>query len=272
MTELFSSTRFFTPPSLLGMWLVLLVAVSACSPPEVEKPTSVLRPNIVTTIKAYGEYFSSEIIKIDGSAVIWESSWGGQVVVRQKLFQNIFPISINDEEASVYNEFDGAKLEELFPLKLGNEIVFEGLQYNSNTEGAVPFWAIVSVDGVKTIDVEGESYETLVINIVIETEAANTRNTSITTIWHANRIGVNLRSKHQNIIGGNPNQVIKFEVVNIDFPDQLREEGKNVGTTRINYMKPSSNCAASDIFDGSQGGSQTSLTMALCTPSTPSAT
>jgi hypothetical protein len=232
---MFSFTTIFSRRLFVSKFLLLAIMLSSCSAPVVETPTTVLRPNIVTTVKSFGEYFHSEIVDIDGPIVVWESSWDGQVVVLEKMFQNIFPVSINEGRSSFYNEFDKSQLEPLFPLKIGNQVIFEGVQYHSKNHAGAMFWAAISVTGSDTIKIDREIYEVLVINIVTQTVVENAIQINRVTLWHASDLGINLRTKYQNKLGDDISQPVKFEVVKIEFPEGLRGQRNNVGTTRINH-------------------------------------
>lgn len=215
--------------------LVVVLLISGCTEAKVEKPVSVLRPNTVTTVKANGEYFTSQINKIDNQIVMWTSRWEDQIVARQKMFQNIFPVAVSQEGSSYYNEFEKDQLEPLFPLTIGKEVAFDGVQYHSKNEEGVPFWAIISVVGSGAIVVKDQKHDVVIINIIMETEVEGVVNRDITTLWHAKELGLNLRVK-QKRLGGASSSAVKFEVVDIYFPDRSPEDIKNVGTTRINYQ------------------------------------
>ncbi len=215
--------------------LVGLLVLSSCSPSEVEKPTSVLRENTITTVKAFGESFRSEIVKIDGQVVVWENRWGKHVLTLQKRFQNIFPIWTSEGESSVYNDFDKTQLDALFPLAVGKEVVFEGLQYRLEADEGAMFWAAISVVGTDTRKVQGEVYDVLIIDIITETIIENTISRRTTTLWHATELGLNLKTKYSHQLGVNAMPTVKFEVVKISFPDGYRDEERGVGTIRVHY-------------------------------------
>lgn len=207
--------------------------LASCTEPELEKPTLVLQEGMVSTVKAFGEYFSSEVVEIDEQVVAWESSWEGQVVLKQKLYQNIFPIAVTSDTSTLYYRFDHKNLEPLFPLRVGASVKFNGTHYHSKNQSGVPFWAVISVKSKGIFKFEGKPYETFLIKIVTDTKIDNGKIRNLTTLWHAKDLGVNLKVKQQTL-GEGVDKPTTFETVKVEFPDQ-QETIRGVGTTRINF-------------------------------------
>lgn len=223
--------KIFLHRILKNIALALLsLALVSCAPEDVETPVSKLRIGTVQTVKSYGEYFKSEIINIDDNIVVWENRWDEHFASKHKVYQNIFSVWELRGETSYFYSFGHSELDALFPLKVGNEVMFEGMLQRGGYSAGLPFWAKIEVEKNSQIVLEGTKYDVLVINITIEYQTAEGPSRSKTTLWHAVDIGINLKTKYHF-----DGRSYTANVVKLRLPDGRRDDGGNVGTTLINH-------------------------------------
>ena len=232
MSEPETRNLVVTQPKLVGVIMSIMMLFS-CAPEKTPTPASILTEGTIKTVKAYGEYFKSEIIKIENGLIVWENRWDEQIISKQKTYQNIFTVWGVEGEGSYYYEFDHSLMDTLFPLTVGTEIVFEGLRHSRDV--SAPFWAMVSVENRETTSFQDKDYDVVVINITIEYQTDEGPKRSVRALWHAVDLGINVKTKYQF-----EGHKFTTSVVKLELPDNMRDERSNVGTTLIEY-KPNNN-------------------------------
>ena len=226
----YTHTQFKLFIAVLSLGLVL-----SCSPEKTDTPSSILQLGTIKTVKAYGEYFSSEIIKIEDGLVVWESRWDERLVSKQKKYQNIFNVWGREGDSSYFNKFDHGVIDALFPLTVGSEIVFEGLRFSGDMDVGQPFWAKIAVEDTSEYILNNETYGVFIINITVEHQTTAGPKRTTRTLWHASELGINVKTKY--LFEGHK---YTTRVVKLELPDSMRDERNNVGTTLINF-KPENN-------------------------------
>ncbi len=88
-----------------------------------------------------GYQFEEVLIEVDGNMSLWETKWKTQTISKPKLYWGIYPIETQEAKNNFLNEIDSNKIDEMFPLAIGNETSFSGNNSQIGVQNSkVPIW------------------------------------------------------------------------------------------------------------------------------------
>lgn len=209
----------------------MIFATVACSPPTGETAFPVTPPGITAVIRLQSQDFEWEVTNISSDVITTETYWNGEPIIRRKLYRGFYPIFRTENGSSFEENFDYKLIDQLFPLKIGNDVSFEGklnaLEDNYQIDSLVHIQ--VTDKGVQ--EVGDKSYPVFVIEITSRYTAGGESELTHDTIYYTPEIGLVLKS----VMKGSGAQSY-MRVRSIDIPDDAKAKKRNrnrAGTVMI---------------------------------------
>ena len=212
--------------------ILFLILVAGCDSTEEADYTFPFEPGLEIKVKAFGQYYYSEVVKAEGGYVTWKLRWNERVVSLRKVYKGLITVYESELERSFINEFESASIDELFPLKIGKEISFKGYRVSKEDGTETPFWVHMVVQKEDVIKVRDQEYRTFVIEITTEYEKPNEIVTVTRILWYAPELGFSLKSDYRS-----QDEHFQMHVLSIIRPEEEGPEGarrrRTLGTVRI---------------------------------------
>ncbi|MEX0297625.1 MAG: hypothetical protein AB3N28_01045, partial [Kordiimonas sp.] len=103
-----------------------LLTAAACSP-GANAPSEANLIGTKAVIKAHGNDLLLEVKNVAANTIISEiTDWNGQFVSRRHYYRGMYPIAGTEGSTQWELDFDVAKIDNLFPLTVGNTTSFSG--------------------------------------------------------------------------------------------------------------------------------------------------
>lgn len=211
--------------------LLLTFLVVGCSPPASEDTFPTTPPGITALIRQQSQDFDWEVTDISNNIITTETYWNSERVIRRKLYRGLYPIYGMEFGKSFEVDFNYKVLDQLFPLKVGNEVAFEGsMTLIEDNYQATTLVHMQVVD--KAVQLIGEtSYPVFVIEITSRFSSGEVSDIIQNTIHYSFDLGLILRS----ITKGSGAQSY-WRIRSIDIPDNAKPKERRrspAGTVRI---------------------------------------
>lgn len=212
--------------------ILILILVAGCDSTEEADYTFPFEPGLEIKVKAFGQYYYSEVVKAEGGYVTWKLRWNERVVSLRKVYKGLITVYESELERSFVNEFETASIDELFPLKVGKETSFKGYRVSKEDGTEIPFWVHMVVREEDVIKVRDQEHRTFIIEITTEYEKPDEIVTVTRTLWYAPELGFSLKSDYRS-----QDEHFQMHVLSIIRPEEEGPEGarrrRTLGTVRI---------------------------------------
>lgn len=178
----------------LSGWLV-----ASCEPVDTSVGEYPLEAGLRTTIKAFGNHYESEAVDVHDGYSSWKVRWGEHVVATYKIYKGIFPIFSREagNEEFYHHEADMAAIDELFPLRVGNETSLEGTYQDNKSDGTGRLWSHILVREESEIMVEDRRLPVFLIDITIEKDFGGNSVREERTLWYSPELGFSLKTEYR---------------------------------------------------------------------------
>lgn len=212
--------------------ILMLILIGGCDPAEEADYTFPFEPGLELKVKAFGQYYYSEVVKAEGAYVTWKLRWNERVVSLRKVYKGLITVYESELERSFVNEFESAAIDKLFPLKIGKETSFKGYRISKEDGTEIPFWVHMVVQEEALVKVRDQEHRTFVIEITTEYEKLNEIVTVTRTLWYAPELGFSLKSDYRS-----QDEHFQMHVLSIITREEEDLEGtrrrRTLGTVRI---------------------------------------
>ena len=174
--------------------LLVTLALVACSPPPADDRFPTTPGGITALIRQQSQDFDWEVTDITNNIITTETFWNSERVIRRKYYRGLYPVYGMDFGKSFEMEFDYKLLDQLFPLKIGNTVTFEGvmLLLEDNYQAQALVQLEVTDTAVQQID--EVAYPVYVIEVTSRFSAGNESDVTRTTLSYSFDLGLVLKS------------------------------------------------------------------------------
>ena len=211
--------------------LVVLLTVTACSPPTGNDrfPTTPL--GITAIISQQSQEFDWEVTDITNDIITTATYWKRERVIHRKLYRGLYPVYGMEFGKSFEVDFDYKILDQLFPLKIGGEVSFEGtmnlLEDNYHAQTLVHMQVMDT--GIQQIG--DTSYPVYIINITTRFSSGNVSDVTHNTLYYSNDLGLILKSVTK---GSGAQSYWRIRSIDIPIDSKPKKRRRNpAGTVRI---------------------------------------
>ncbi|NVJ70635.1 MAG: hypothetical protein HWE08_09800 [Alphaproteobacteria bacterium] len=171
------------PMKLRFIMLLLIPMLVACDPIS-QVPSS--PPAVVGTravIQRHRQEIYAEITAVTGKLVTTEMYLQGESIAEFSAYRGLYPVSGREPHYQYEADFDEAVLEQLFPLKTGNEVSFSGNLKRLDRGTSYDFWSHVAVVGEKTLSLSSGPRKVFVVDIITETSSGDRSKRRTQTVY-----------------------------------------------------------------------------------------
>lgn len=176
------------------LFLLMVLAVAACSPPAEKDRFPTTPPGITAIISQQSQDFDWEVTDITNDIITTATYWNRERVIHRKLYRGLYPIYGMEFGKSFEVDFDYKILDELFPLKVGNEVTFEGTMnlLEDNYQAQTIVNMKVASTGIKQIG--AATYPVYRIDITAQFSSGSVSDINYNTIYYSADLGLILKS------------------------------------------------------------------------------
>lgn len=213
------------------IFLILLsaLAVASCAPAAPPIDENPLQVGLRTTVKAFGRHYETEVTEVHGGYSVWKMRWEEQLFTAYKVYRGIFPVFGRSEDFYYHNEVDVGAIDQLFPLKVGNEVSLEGLFQNSETDGDGQLWAHIVVQGKSEINLQDSKIPVFLIDVSIERKGGKKADYwESRRLWYSPELGFSLKTEYQQ-----GEERFTVRVLSVESPGDGDPAPRNLGTVMI---------------------------------------
>lgn len=176
------------------LFLLMVLAVAACSPPTEEARFPTTPPGITAIISQQSKDFDWEVTDITNDIITTATYWNNQRVIHRKLYRGLYPIYGMEFGKSVEVDFDYKILDELFPLKVGNEVTFEGTMnlLEDNYQAQTIVNMKVANTGIQQVG--DTAYPIYRIDVITQFSSGDVSDITHNTLYYSVDLGLVLKS------------------------------------------------------------------------------
>ena len=211
--------------------LLVILAVAACSPPTQESKFPTTPQGITAVISQQSQDFDWEVTDVANNIITASTFWNGERVIHRKLYRGLYPIYGMEFGKSFEVDFDYELLDQIFPLKPGNDVTFEGtlnlLEGNYQASTIVH----IQVKDTGTLEIDGVSYPVHIIKISTQFSYGDVSDITHNTLYYSSELGLTLKSVTK--AAGSPSY---WRIKSIDVPKDAkpkRRRNNRAGTVMI---------------------------------------
>jgi len=209
----------------------VILAVAACSPPTQESKFPTTPQGITAVISQQSQDFDWEVTDVANNIITASTFWNGERVIHRKLYRGLYPIYGMEFGKSFEVDFDYELLDQIFPLKPGNDVTFEGtlnlLEGNYQASTIVH----IQVKDTGTLEIDGVSYPVHIIKISTQFSYGDVSDITHNTLYYSSELGLTLKSVTK--AAGSPSY---WRIKSIDVPKDAkpkRRRNNRAGTVMI---------------------------------------
>lgn len=176
------------------LFLLMALTVAACSPPTEEGGFPTTPPGITAIISQQSQDFDWEVTDITNAIITTATYWNGARVIHRKLYRGLYPIYGMEFGKSFEVDFDYKLLDNLFPLKIGNAVTFEGTMnlLEDNYQAHTIVNMRVATTGIQQIG--DTTYPVYRIDVTTQFSSGNVSDITQTTLYYSVDLGLVLKS------------------------------------------------------------------------------
>ncbi len=202
----------FNKTKLMSVYVCAFLA--SCG--EVPKPSHVMAEvGTNAIIKRHGQELILDVTDVTGNILSTEISWNGELVASRQYYRGLYPMSGIEYGYQFEMDFDETALEQLFPLKVGKEVSFNGNLKIIDNGTALDAWVHLQVVAEKSMKITSGTYTVFVVEVISEFSKDDRSERKSNIIYYAPDLGMILKFvNHQN------GQQSFWRVVSIDSPDK----------------------------------------------------
>lgn len=209
------------------------LVLAGCDGPPVNTGIAQVKPGTTLYFKAMGRHFKMHATRVHGDFSIWDTYWKDHRVSTHKLYRGFLSVSGDDDEQPFYNELDYSRIEDLFPLTPGRELVLEGTHHSQGTHESYPMRVYLAVGGQETLQVRDTVYDVIRIDIIQELDRPQGVLERRKSVWMSPVLGVPLRTVYENGAEYIDIRVLSINAPHGQDPDSATNPARALGTILI---------------------------------------
>lgn len=213
------------------LYLVLVFAVVACSPPTEEATFPDTPPGITAVIRLQSQDFEWEITENINDTLTTETYWNGEPIIRIKLYRGLYPIYRTAYGVSFEDDFDHKILDQLFPLEIGKEVSFEGILTHLEENSRIKTLVHVQVTDKGIQQIGEKSFPVYVVEITSRFTIGGESDVTHDTLYYSPDLGLVLKSVMK---GSGAQSFMRIRSIDIPSNKKPKERRRNpAGTVMI---------------------------------------
>ena len=176
------------------LFLLVVFCVAACSPPTENSRFPTTPPGITAIISQQSQDFDWEVTDITNDIITTATYWKRARVIHRKLYRGLYPIYGMEFGKSFEVDFEYKLLDQIFPLKLGNEVSFDGTLNLLEDHYQAMTVVHMRVQDTGVLQIGDIAYPVFIIKVTTSFSSGDVSDETVNTLYYSADLGLVLKS------------------------------------------------------------------------------